>query len=251
MRKLYSKARKLSRAHRRAARAPSYRSQWALRRQSLGKSLLSAKSLSGMNSLRVSQPPHQRFLSQQCASLTRSSPPQRLRNPAFPPRLNAGAFYSEPRPNYVPLVNLPPTNPLPALAARVSGVDVAPLYSRTFRRSPFFFVNLVTLPSPSSLDLLTSTRQFAPRFKHHLFPSANYLKTEIFRKLNRQKSLASARALSFNSPFSARGEQSYSFRSRRDFRIRPTAANPLLGTARGALLGLHRLRLAPTLTGLR
>lgn len=250
MRKLYSKARKISRAHRRAARAASYRSQWALRRQGLGKSLLSAKPLSVMGLPRASQLPYQRFSSQQYAPLTRSSPPQRLPNPAAP-RRDVGAFRSEPCLNLVPLFSLPPINLLPALAARVSGVDVAPLYSRTFRRSPFFFVNLLTLPSPSSLDLLTSTRQFAPRFKHHLFPSANYLKTEIFRKLNRQKSLASARALSFNSPFSARSEQSYSFRSRLNFRIRPTASSTPLSAARGTLLGLHRLRLAPTLAGLR
>lgn len=217
-RKLYSRARKLLRIRRRASQAASYGPHWALGRQNPN------KPLNNVNRLGVSQL-HYR------TSLTAG-----LRS-----RPSLGAL--------LPLPDLLFSNRSSVLAMCVGGIAVAPLYSRTFKRSPFFFVNLVTLPTPSSLDLLTSIREFTPRFKHHLFPSANYLKTEIFRKLNRQKALASARMLSFNSPFSVRGEQSHSFRSRLDSRSHLTAQNAP-STPATPLLGLQRSRLAPTLSGL-
>ena len=120
-----------------------------------------------------------------------------------------------------------------SLTHRAHTISISPSHSLRFKRTPFFFVNLLTTPSPSSLELLSSRQKFTPKFRHHLFPTANQLKTEIFRRLNRQKSLSHSRSLSFNKPSPGRQYRSYMYPSRKASLTRSSAFSTLGSALRG------------------
>ena len=80
-----------------------------------------------------------------------------------------------------------------------SSIKLFPTHSFLFRRSDFFFTNLIVRPTPVQLDLLASTPTFSPTFRYHVFPDANLIKVEAFRRLNRQKNFFTTRHHLFNS----------------------------------------------------
>ena len=77
-------------------------------------------------------------------------------------------------------------------------IFIVPTHSKLFRRSLFFFVNLLIRPSTVQLDLMTSTSQVNPVLNYNVFPDANHIKVAAFRRLGKQKSLYDARTTLFN-----------------------------------------------------
>ena len=77
-------------------------------------------------------------------------------------------------------------------------IRIFPTHSFLFRRSLFFFTHLVLRPSSVQLDLLASNPTLLPFFDYHVFPDANLIKVDAFRRLNRQKNLFLARHQLFN-----------------------------------------------------
>ena len=83
-------------------------------------------------------------------------------------------------------------------------IRIYPTHSFTFKRSAFFFTNLILRPTPTQLDLIASRPISSPSFDYNVFPDANLIKVEAFRRLNRQKNLFNRRHLMFNSFKSAK-----------------------------------------------
>ena len=77
-------------------------------------------------------------------------------------------------------------------------IRVYPAHSFSFRRSDFFFTNLLLRPTPHQLDLIASRPISTPTFDYNVFPDANLIKVGAFRRLNRQKNLFNRRHMMFN-----------------------------------------------------
>ena len=73
-----------------------------------------------------------------------------------------------------------------------------PSYSPLFTLSPFGFLGYVLTSPAKIMDILRSTVNYSPTVNYLVFPDANAVKTSIFRRLNRQKFLSSARSSLFH-----------------------------------------------------
>lgn len=78
-------------------------------------------------------------------------------------------------------------------------IRIYPAHSFSFRRSDFFFTNLIIRPTTPQLDLIASRPISTPTFDYNVFPDANLIKVSAFRRLNRQKNLFNRRHVMFNS----------------------------------------------------
>ena len=75
-----------------------------------------------------------------------------------------------------------------------SELILKPSYSPLFTLSPFGFLGYILTSTSKIMDILRSTVTYSPTVNYLVFPDANAVKTSIFRRLNRQKFLSSARA---------------------------------------------------------
>lgn len=77
-------------------------------------------------------------------------------------------------------------------------VTLQPYHSSSFLRSPFFFLTHIRINSSLRNDILSSTKSFSGSSDFLVFPDTNATKVSIFRRLNRQKFLFSARFNALN-----------------------------------------------------
>ena len=75
-----------------------------------------------------------------------------------------------------------------------SDLILEPSYSPLFALSPFGFLGYILTSPLKIMDVLRSTVNYSPSVNYLVFPDANAVKTSIFRRLNRQKFLSSARS---------------------------------------------------------
>ena len=75
-----------------------------------------------------------------------------------------------------------------------SDLILKPSYSPLFTLSPFGFLGYILTSPLKIMDILKSTVNYSPSVNYLVFPDANAVKTSIFRRLNRQKFLSSARS---------------------------------------------------------
>ena len=124
-----------------------------------------------------------------------------------------------------------------------SRMRLTPTHSRTFRRSLFFFLNLLVSVTPSSLDLVASRLSFKPAFRCRVFPDANLIKVAVFRRLNKQKFLFRSRELLFNDPTAITSYRDYSRKKLSSSRIM-SPRNPLLASYAQTTLASKQTHLA-------